>query len=129
MRGVKVLESTYPIAPKGLGTAFTETEVPIEYCTLMRNRYINAAGGAEKRQGIAQLGSTISGGPYGKLNATPVALATLSYVDNTGVGGTKYFYVVTAVDASGFESAFSNEATGTFLVNPATPAGVSVTEQ
>lgn len=60
-------ERTYPIAPFGFATSFEESEVPAEYALQMRNRFINAAGGAEKRQGIDQLGSTISGTP--KLDA------------------------------------------------------------
>jgi hypothetical protein len=71
--------------------------------------------------------STVSGGPYVKLNSTPVLLATAQFVDTTGVGNTKYFYVATAVDASGFESAFSGEANATFLSNPATPPAVTLT--
>ncbi len=52
-------EVTYPIAPRGLETSFVESEVPPDYATKFRNRFINAAGGAEKRQGITQWGSTV----------------------------------------------------------------------
>lgn len=54
---------TYKIAPKGLATSFTEPELPPDYASKFRNRFINQAGGAEKRQGISQLGTTISGLP------------------------------------------------------------------
>jgi hypothetical protein len=50
---------------------------------------------------------TVSGGPYTKIN-TALEAAT-SYVDNTVQSGTTYFYVVTSVDSSGTESAFSNQ--------------------
>jgi len=44
--------------------------------------------------------STVSGGPYMKLNSSPVA--TLTYTDSNNVqSGTTYFYVATAVDPSG----------------------------
>ncbi len=52
-----------------------------------------------------------SGGPYTKLNSSPVAATT--YVDATVQAGQTYFWVVTAVDSSGTESVFSNEVTAT----------------
>jgi hypothetical protein len=48
------------------------------------------------------------GGPYTRLNSSLIASAT--YSDTTVQGGRTYYYVVTAVDANGTESAFSNEA-------------------
>lgn len=54
--------TSYPIASKGLATSFTEAELPDEYATRFLNRFINAAGGAEKRQGIVQYGATIIDG-------------------------------------------------------------------
>lgn len=56
-------EVSYPIAHKGLANSFTESETPIKYALQFRNRFINAAGGAEKRQGIKQLGDIIAGSP------------------------------------------------------------------
>lgn len=56
-------EATYQIAPNGLATSFSETELPLEYAARFRNRFINAAGGAEKRQGIVLLGEVIPGAP------------------------------------------------------------------
>jgi fibronectin type 3 domain-containing protein len=50
--------------------------------------------------------STVSGTQYAKLNSSLVGLA---YTDTTVLGGTIYYYVTTAVDASGNESAHSNE--------------------
>ena len=57
------LEATYPLPPRGLATSFTESELPLEYSARFRNRFINGAGGAEKRQGIVQLGDAVAGGP------------------------------------------------------------------
>jgi fibronectin type 3 domain-containing protein len=52
--------------------------------------------------------STISGGPFSKINSTLISLT--SYSDPV-VSGTTYFYVVTAVGTDGIESAFSIQAT------------------
>lgn len=56
-------EQEVAIARYGLATSFTESEVPLTYALKMRNRYINAAGGAEKRQGMQQKGNTVPGTP------------------------------------------------------------------
>ena len=55
--------------------------------------------------------STVSGGPYTKLNASPVAATT--YVDSAVQAGSTYFYVVTSVDSSAVESADSTEVSAT----------------
>jgi len=55
--------------------------------------------------------STVSGGLYSKLNS-PLITAT-QYVDSTVQGGQTYYYVVTSVNSSGQESAYSNVATAT----------------
>ena len=52
--------------------------------------------------------STSSGGPYEMINTALEASAT--YTDNTVVAGTTYYYVTTAVNAEGAESAYSNVA-------------------
>jgi fibronectin type 3 domain-containing protein len=49
---------------------------------------------------------TVSGGPYSKLNSSLIGPTT--YTDSTVQSGQTYFYVVTAVDASNVESAYSN---------------------
>jgi len=54
---------------------------------------------------------TLSGGPYTKLNATPLSLTT--YIDTTVASGLTYFYVATAVDSSNVESVLSNEISAT----------------
>ena len=55
--------------------------------------------------------STVSGGPYTKLNSSPIA--TTTFVDTTVQSGQTYFYVVTSVDSSGVESVNSNEVSAT----------------
>lgn len=55
--------------------------------------------------------STISGGPYTMITSS--AVPGTIYTDNAVQAGVTYFYVVTAVDSNGNESAFSNEASVT----------------
>ncbi len=77
---------------------------------------------------------TTSGGPYTRLNTA--SLASTTYTDATGTGGTTYFYVITAVcDATtscptgiSGESDFSAESNAvTFLGNPAAPGKPAAT--
>jgi len=51
--------------------------------------------------------STVSGTQYTKVNSSLVG--GLAYTDGAVLGGTLYYFVTTAVDASGNESADSNE--------------------
>jgi hypothetical protein len=51
--------------------------------------------------------STQAGGPYTKMTNAPVAAT--SYTDSAVQTGSTYFFVVTSVDSSNVESAFSNE--------------------
>lgn len=53
--------------------------------------------------------STTSGGGFVKVNPNPVTL--LAYTDAGVANGTTYYYVTTAVDSNGLESAFSNQVT------------------
>lgn len=73
-----------------MATAFVEAELPPQFCLNMKNRFINAAGGAEKRQGISGL-ATVTGTP----NIT--GIHELVEADGTEVlfvsgGGTIYRY-------------------------------------
>ena len=52
--------------------------------------------------------STVSGSSYTKINSSLVT--ALNYTDSTVQNGTTYYYVTTAVDSSGTESAYSNVA-------------------
>ena len=58
-----VIQTKYTPGRYGLGTEFSESEIPIEYSQRFTNRFININGDAEKRQGIEQLGSTVPGEP------------------------------------------------------------------
>jgi hypothetical protein len=52
-----------------------------------------------------------SGGPYTEIN--PTLDPSTTYTDSTVLGGQTYYYVSTALDASGVESGFSNEVKAT----------------
>jgi len=51
--------------------------------------------------------STVSGSSYAKVSST--LLTGLTYTDGTVQSAQTYYYVTTAVDTSGSESAYSNE--------------------
>lgn len=51
--------------------------------------------------------ATQAGGPFTRLNSSPIGRN--SYADSRVQGGQTYFYLVTAVDGKGVESAFSNK--------------------
>jgi hypothetical protein len=53
--------------------------------------------------------STVSGGPYSKINSA--LIVPTNYSDGTVASGTTYYYAVTAVGTSGMESAYSNQTT------------------
>jgi hypothetical protein len=55
--------------------------------------------------------STVSGGPYTKLNSAPVAVT--NYADAAVQSSQIYYYVVTSVDAAGAESVYSTEVSAT----------------
>ena len=50
----------------------------------------------------------VAGGPYSKINSALEASA--AYTDNSVAAGKTYYYVTTAVDGSGNESGYSNQA-------------------
>jgi large repetitive protein len=50
-----------------------------------------------------------AGGPYALINVAGVVASTL-YTDSAVPSGLTYFYVTTAVDNTGMESVYSNEA-------------------
>ena len=66
-------------------------------------------------QGYNVYRGTVSGGPYSKISST-LATSTLLFTDTTPVSGKQYFYVVTAVDTSGTESAASTQVAVTIPV-------------
>jgi fibronectin type 3 domain-containing protein len=59
--------------------------------------------------------STQSGGSYSKLTSSPVSAMT--YTDSTVSASTSYYYMVTAVNTSGTESADSTPIEATVPAN------------
>jgi len=59
--------------------------------------------------------SATSGGPYTRISGS--VISSLGYQDGEVVPGSRYYYVVTALDSAGTESAFSNEASAS-VPNP-----------
>lgn len=57
--------------------------------------------------------STVSGTSYTKINSLLIFVPVVNYTDTTVQGATTYYYVTTAVDASGTESVYSNEVSAT----------------
>lgn len=53
--------------------------------------------------------ATTNGGPYSKIN--PGLVTSLHFADASVTSGNTYYYVSTAVDSSGSESSYSNQAT------------------
>jgi fibronectin type 3 domain-containing protein len=51
--------------------------------------------------------STVSGGPFSKINSA--LNASSNFVDNVVQAGSTYYYVTTAVNGSGVESTYSNQ--------------------
>ena len=68
---------------------------------------LNWAPDASGTTGYNMYSSTVSGGPYTKLTSAP--LPSTSYTDTTVQPGHTYYYVVTAVNSSSQESAYSGE--------------------
>ena len=84
-----------PAAPAGLAAAEGDGRVDLAWDTVD-----GAAGYTIYR-------SAVSGGGYARLNDAP--LMSTTYADETAVNGRLAYYVVTAVDEAGNESARSNE--------------------
>jgi hypothetical protein len=59
---------------------------------------------------------TVSGGPYSKINSTLISVK--SYTDVVVSSGQTYYYVVTAVNTSGVESAYSNPPASALIPTP-----------
>ena len=116
---------TYTVTPTVTGTTFTPTSKTLTInganitganftanLTATSSHSVNLSWKASTSStvsGYKVYRSTKSGGPYALLNSAPVT-STL-YTDLTVASGTTYYYVVTAVESSGTESSYSNQAT------------------
>lgn len=116
---------TYAVTPSNTGYAFTPASqsVTINGANQVGVNFVAAvqAGHAVTLTWIASTTSTVTGynvyrsttngTGYAKINSTLVSAPTVTYTDTTVSGGTTYYYVTTAVDVSGAESVYSNQAT------------------
>jgi HYDIN/CFA65/VesB-like, Ig-like domain len=66
------------------------------------------ASGSSSVVGYNVYSGTTSGGPYTRITASPIGATT--YRDDSVDSGQTYYYVVTAVNSSNAESAYSNQA-------------------
>jgi hypothetical protein len=83
------------------GVNFTATPQQVHSVALSWNASASAVSGYNIYR------STISGSSYLRINSSQVA--GLNYTDSTVQNGATYYYVTTAVDNSGSESAYSNQ--------------------
>ena len=79
--------------------------------TVSHSATLSWTGSTSSVMGYYIYRGTQTGGPYAKLNATPVPLTT--YTDSSVQAGQTYFYVATAVDSNNVESSYSNETSAT----------------
>jgi hypothetical protein len=112
------VDTTAPAAPTGLTATAGVRQVALDW---NNNSETDLASYNVYR-------STTSGSGYSKLNNLPVSSS--NYTDYLVVGGTTYYYVVTAVDKSWNESDDSNEVSAmpTETIPPAAPKGLTAVE-
>ena len=114
---------TVTFTPQAVGTAaatlsfFTAAGSTLTFQSLIgtgggtQGHTVNLSWNASTSQDVTGYNvyrGTQSGGPYGKIN--PALVTSTAYADSSVSGGTTYYYVTTAIDSSGQESAYSNEA-------------------
>jgi hypothetical protein len=117
---------TYTVTPNKSGLTFTPASLSetVNGANKAGVNFVAAAGSPQANSvalswtastssvsGYNVYRSNTSGSGYSKLNAA--LISGLSFSDATAVAGTTYFYVATAVDSGGDESANSNQATAT----------------
>jgi chitin-binding protein len=109
---LQIVPGAVPVAPTGLAAIAGNAQVELRW-----NAVSGATGYNVKR-------STTNGGPYANVNTAPVTATSFT---NTGLtNGTAYFYVVTAVNASG-ESPVSTQVSATPQAATGDNGGVTVT--
>lgn len=94
----RTVDLTPPAAPKGLAVSEGDGQLGLSW---------QASPGAA---GYNIYRSPLSGGGWVKANSAPVS--GTAFVDSGLMNTRQYFYVVTALDSPGNESAYSNEASG-----------------
>ena len=116
-------DTTPPAAPTGL----TATDRPGDQGGAIDLTW--AANTEPDLAGYVLYRALVSGGSYTRLNA--VLLPAPGYTDSGVSNGTTYFYVASAVDASGNESARSAQASAAPIDNlpPAAPTGLTAVDR
>lgn len=107
-----------PAAPTGLGASAGNQQVALDW----------ANNTEPDLDGYNVYRSTTSGGAYAKINSA--LLSGSSYTDTGVANGTTYYYVVTAVDLAGNESAYSGQASANPTggsSGPVAPTTISIT--
>jgi hypothetical protein len=119
-----VPNGTYTVTPNKSGLTFTPASLSetVNGANKAGVNFVAAAGSSQAGSvalswtaststvsGYNVYRSVTSGSGYSRLNAA--LISGLSFSDTTAIAGTTYFYVATAVDSSGDESANSNQAT------------------
>jgi len=116
-----VANGAYVITPSKGGYVFspTSSSATVSGANLTGVNF-TATAGQTHTVGLAWVGSTspvvgynvyrstVNGSSYVMINSGLVT--TVSYTDSAVQSGTTYYYVTTAVDSNGLESAFSNQA-------------------
>jgi fibronectin type 3 domain-containing protein len=101
--GTVTVTSTATGSPKTIALSGTGVQATTHSVTL------NWVASTSTVSGYNVYRSTTNGSGYSKINSGLVDAVT--YTDTTVQSGTTYYYVTTAVDSSGDESADSNQAT------------------
>jgi Putative Ig domain len=115
--GVPTASGTFPLSVKVTdsssppNTATANFSIAVAQGTAYSVSLAWAASSSSGVVGYNVYRSTASGGDYVRINST--LISPLSYVDGTVLDGTTYYYVATAVDSSGDESAYSPQCSVT----------------
>lgn len=97
---------TYAINVAGNGGGYQHSVTAA--LTVLASVSLTWSGSIDQVVGYNVHSSFTSGGPYTRLNSS--LIPDTSYLDQTVQSGFTYYYVVTAVNAQGQESGYSNQA-------------------
>jgi hypothetical protein len=118
-----VANGTYAVTPSNTGYAFSPTsqnatvnganQTGVNFTATPQQTHTVAlswlASTTTTVTGYNVYRSSLNGSGYSRINSALVTL--LAYTDASVQSGTTYYYVTTAVDSTGAESGFSNQAT------------------
>ena len=114
--GTSTPTGTYPITVTGNGGGIQQTATVALTVTAQgtQGEQVALSWTASTSPGIAGYNafrSMTSGGPYTQLNSS--LISNVNYMDQTAQSGNTYYYVTTAVNSQGMQSAYSNESVAT----------------